>query len=252
MPGDAAGESSAYGQVSVVIPAYNEADRVASTVAGVRAGAGYVREVLVVDDGSTDGTAHQARQAGARVIVLDRRSGKGAALTEGARRARGEIVVFLDADVGESSAEITRLIEPVARGDADMAIARFARGSGRRAGFGIVRRVAALGVRLLCKAEVTAPLSGQRAARRDALLEMAPFAPGFGVEIGLTVDAVRRGYRILEVDCAMTHRETGRNAAGFIHRARQLYWILRALGDRIRPSLRGREPQADRLGTGRR
>ncbi|NLG80241.1 MAG: glycosyltransferase family 2 protein [Firmicutes bacterium] len=224
--------------VSVIIPAHNESHAVASTVRAARAGAvacGFACEVLVVDDGSTDGTAPAAAAAGARVVRMERRSGKGAALTEGVMRATGDVVVFLDADLAETASEVGRLIAPVVRGEADMAIARFPRaprGTGV-GGFGIVKAVARLGIRCLCGLWLSAPLSGQRAARREVVLGLVPFAGGFGVEVALTIDAARRGYRIVEVDCEMSHRATARDFAGFVHRGRQLYWVARALACRV-------------------
>ncbi|MGE5586966.1 MAG: glycosyltransferase family 2 protein [Clostridia bacterium] len=234
--------------VSVIIPAYNESRTVASTVRAAKLGAaacGLPCEVVVVDDGSTDATASAAEAAGARVVRMGRRSGKGAALTEGVMRAEGGVVVFLDADLGETASEVAKLIAPVVRGEADMTVARFPRRQRRTAagGFGIVKAVARLGVRCLAGLSVSAPLSGQRAARREVVLALVPFEGGFGVEVAITIDAARRGYRIAEVDCAMSHRATGRDFAGFVHRGRQLYWVARALVCRA--------VRLPRMGTGR-
>ncbi|HHY33515.1 MAG TPA: glycosyltransferase family 2 protein [Firmicutes bacterium] len=229
------------GRISVVIPAHNERRTIADTVTAARMAArtcGVDCEVLVVDDGSTDGTASVALAAGADVIETGRRLGKGAALTRGVLRATGDVVVFLDADLAETASELGRLVDPIARGEADMSIATFPRaccGGAKRGGFGIVRTLAFLGVRCLCGLSLSAPLSGQRAARREVLLGLVPFAEGFGVEVALTIDAARRGYRIVEVECDMSHRVTGRDLAGFVHRGRQLYWVTRALASRAIP-----------------
>jgi hypothetical protein len=67
-----------------------------------------------------------------------------------------------------------------------------------------------------------APISGQRAVRGDAFERLLPFAPRFGMEIGITVDAARAGLRIAEYELELEHRATGRNLRGFIHRGRQL------------------------------
>lgn len=228
--------------VSVVIPAYNESRTVASTVRAARAGVeacGFACEVLVVDDASADSTAAEAEAAGARVVRMARRSGKGAVLTEGVMRVAGDVVAFLDADLGESASEVRRLIPPIATGRADMAIARFPGHSRGRGGLGAVKTLARMGIRCLCGLRMSAPLSGQRAARREVFLRLAPFAGGFGVEVALTIDAARRGYRIIEVDCDMRHRATGLDIAGFIHRGRQLYWVARALAHRLVVAPRG-------------
>lgn len=219
--------------ISVVIPAYNEGERIASTVSALTQALSEVSEVIVVDDCSSDDTSEKAQAAGALVIPAPRRAGKGAALMQGTLKCKGDIVVFLDADIGETASEIPRLIEPIATGKADMTIARFPElpHVGRK-GLGFVKSTAYWGVRQLCKSELGSILSGQRAARRPTFLGLMPFAPGFGVEVGLTIDALRQGLRILEVDCEMAHRVTGWNLPGLSHRTRQLYWVARAIATR--------------------
>jgi len=102
--------------------------------------------------------------------------------------------------IGETALEIQRLIEPIATDKADMTIARFPEHNHlQRKGLGIVKLTAYWGVKQLCKSELSAVLSGQRAARRHTFLNLMPFAPGFGVEVGLTIDALRKGFRIIEV-----------------------------------------------------
>jgi hypothetical protein len=73
-----------------------------------------------------------------------------------------------------------------------------------------------------------APISGQRALSQAAVADVLPFAAGFGMEIGMTIDAVRAGRRVTEVELDLSHRATGRTLSGFAHRARQLLDILRA------------------------
>jgi hypothetical protein len=77
------------------------------------------------------------------------------------------------------------------------------------------------------------PLSGQRAIRRNVLDSVRPLAPGFGVEVAMTIDAVRAGFRVLEVPVAMEHAVTGRDVAGFLHRGRQGLDLLRATLPRL-------------------
>ena len=80
--------------------------------------------------------------------------------------------------------------------------------------------------------ELSAPISGQRAMRPEVLRAVLPFAPGFGMEIAMTVDAHRAGFRVVEVELDLEHRATGRDARGFAHRARQLADFARVYASR--------------------
>ncbi|MEW6573072.1 MAG: glycosyltransferase family 2 protein [Bacillota bacterium] len=215
-------------KVSVIIPAYNEAARITDTVSAVRM-IPEVTEVIVIDDASTDETGHLATAAGARVIRLPRNSGKGAALNKGVQAAAGDIIVLLDADLGESAQEARNLILPVINGEVDMAVARLPSPK-TKGGFGLVRGLASRGIRFFTGLEMKAPLSGQRAMSRETLSAVTPFADGYGVEVALTIRAVRRGYRVAEIPLSMRHRETGRNVSGFLHRGRQFRDVLITLG----------------------
>ncbi len=213
--------------LEVLIPAYNEAETISQTVRAVLEVPG-VRRVLVVDDGSGDDTARRAAEAGALVVRLEKNQGKGAALNRGAALLEGPFLAFLDADLGESARELEKLARPVLAGEADLAIASFPRLSGA-GGFGLVKGLARLGIFLLGGVSLTSPLSGQRVLTRAVLEAVLPFAPGYGVEVAMTVRAARRGFRIVEVPTAMRHRTTGRDLKGFLHRGRQFWHVLRAL-----------------------
>lgn len=206
-------------RVSIVIPAYNEADTIAATVEAALS-IPEVDEVLVVDDCSGDGTAEAAAAAGARVVSLPRNSGKGAALNYGIHQARGEVLALLDADLGASASEARNLLLPILAGEVDVSIARFPRAR-RKGGFGLVKGLARNGIRYFTGLEMQSPISGQRALRREVLEKLIPLASGYGVEVRMTVDAARYGYRLQEVPVQMTHKETGRNIQGFRHRGRQ-------------------------------
>jgi len=213
---------------SAVIPARNEADRIAATLGALAAVEG-VDEVIVVDDGSTDATADAAAMHGARVVVHARNLGKGAALETGVRSARGEILLLLDADLGDTAAQAALLLDPVRRGEADMAIAMFPVVPGRGGGMGLVVRLARWGIRRAAGREMAAPLSGQRALKREVWDRARHTDRGFGVETGLTIDALRAGFRVVEVPTTMTHRVTGRDVRGVVHRARQFRDVALAL-----------------------
>lgn len=218
--------------VSVIVPAYNEADRIGATVAAARALPG-VTEVIVVDDGSPDATAEAAKKAGAIVVRHEKNAGKARAMETGADKTAGDLLLFLDADLGETAREASVLLGPVQSGEADVTIATFPVIPGRGGGMGVVVRVSREGVRRATGRTMAAPLSGQRCLTREAFAAARPLAPGFGVETAMTIDVLRAGFRILEVPTRMDHRVTGRDFRARVHRARQLRDVLLALLPRL-------------------
>ena len=215
--------------VAVLIPAHNESATVAETVRAALSIDG-VRRVVVIDDGSDDDTDQHAEEAGAKVVRMLGNRGKGTALEAGAARVEdADVVLLLDADLGDTAAQAAALLAPIAAGEADMTIAGFPP-STRKAGFGLVKGLARWGIRTLGGTfEATAPLSGQRALTRECLATIRPFSAGYGVEVGLTVRALRAGFRLAEVPTEMSHASTGRDVAGFIHRGRQFAHVALAL-----------------------
>jgi len=213
--------------VAAIVPALNEEERVAATISALRS-ISDVGEVFVIDDGSTDETVPRAAAAGARAYRLNRRVGKGAALAFGASRTQAPVLLFVDADLAETARETRRLLETVMSGSADVAIATLPR-RGSPSGFGLVEGFARWGIRVLTGRVMEQPLSGQRALRREVLDAIPRLAVGFGVEPAMTVDALRAGFRVIEVPCEMDHARTGRNVAGFAHRARQGIDVAAAL-----------------------
>jgi glycosyltransferase involved in cell wall biosynthesis len=217
--------------VAAIVPARDEAARIGETVRALGTVA-EIAETIVVDDASSDGTAERAREAGALVVHLPARRGKGGALRAGLERTDAEILVFIDGDLG-ATADVARvLLAPVVAGEADMAIA--APSPGKPSGFGLVEGLSRAGIRALTGRRFARPLSGQRALRR-AVLARARIAPRFGVETALTIDAMRAGFRVVEIPVEFVHARTGRSVAGFGHRARQGGDISLALLSRLRP-----------------
>jgi glycosyltransferase involved in cell wall biosynthesis len=218
--------------ISAIVPARNEEERIEDTVRAI-ASLGTVDEILVVDDASTDNTAAVAHQAGATVARLEEHSGKGRAMQAGLEAARGDILLLLDADLGESAKEAACLLPPVLRNEADMTIATFPVLPGRGGGGGRVVRLARRGIEARTGRTMQAPLSGQRAVRRCVLDAADGFDEGFGAEVGLTIDALQAGFRVVEVPTNMTHRVTGRGPRDVLHRFRQYLAVRQSL--RIRP-----------------
>ena len=219
MPDPAAGASPA-----VVVAARNEADRIGDTLAALR-GALPGAALWVADDASSDGTAEAALTAGAQVVSRGRPHGKGANVTAAAEAALGveappSLILLCDGDLGASAARLAPLVEAVERGECDLSVAAFSRRAG--GGFGVALGFARWVIRRLCGIETSAPISGQRAMRVEVLRATLPFARGYGMEVGMTVDAVRAGYRLREYELDLSHRASGRTLAGFAHRARQL------------------------------
>jgi glycosyltransferase involved in cell wall biosynthesis len=228
-------------QVAVLIPAYNEADRIAATVTA--AGALSAADVVVVvDDGSRDGTARAAEQAGASVLRHARNRGKAAAMETGAeairlldQRDRRQVprhLLFLDADLGATAAEAGPLITPVTAGEADMTIGVFA-ARVKLGGHGFVVQLSAAGTRRAIGYSPAQPLNGQRCLTRAAFDAARPLARGFGVETALTIDLKRKGLRIVEVEVPLAHRATGTDLRAQLHRARQFADVALALATRL-------------------
>lgn len=180
---------------TVVIPALNEAAHIADVVRHALADPA-TAEVIVVDDSSIDDTVMLAREAGATVITSTM-LGKGASMRDGVDAAKCDLVVYLDGDLsGLQPRIVTDLCQPLVQGAADLVKARFGRGGGR---------VTELTAKPMLKvffpelAHFAQPLGGLIAARRS-LLQALHFENGYGVDIGLLIDAHSAGARLAEVD----------------------------------------------------
>jgi hypothetical protein len=109
--------------------------------------------------------------------------------------------------------------------EGDLVVAVFSKRAG--GGFGLAVGFAVWAINRLTGLEPQAPISGQRYLSAETAAAVTPFASGFGMEIGMTVDAHRAGLRLTEVELDLEHRATGKTAPGFLHRARQLRDFLR-------------------------
>jgi glucosyl-3-phosphoglycerate synthase len=213
-----------------LVPARDGGATVGATVVALSGMAG-VDRVVVVDDGSTDDTSAAASAVGASVVRLAANVGKAGAVAAGLRAVpEADLYLLVDADTGGSAAGAAPLLAPVVSGQADLAIGVLP--AGVTGGAGLMRRVAGWGIRRACGFEARAPLSGQRAVRGD-LLRSLTLAARFGLETAMTIDAVRAGARVVEIDVDMWHRATGGSFRGLLHRAGQGVDIARALRPRL-------------------
>lgn len=228
--------------VAAIVPAKDEEARLGATLAAMTR-LYEVDLVVVVDDGSSDGTSQIARDAGAVVVRHERNRGKAAALTTGAAevarieqiegREHPRPLLFVDADLEDSAAELGPVADVVATGRADMSIAILPPQRSAGGGFGLVVGLARGGIERLTGFRATQPLSGMRCLTRELYTQVTPLAGGWGVEVGLTVDALRAGARVEEIPVELHHRVTGRDLRAQLHRARQyrdVWWALARRG----------------------
>jgi glycosyltransferase involved in cell wall biosynthesis len=180
--------------VSIVIPAYNESGAIAEVVGVLRAAAAW-REIIVVDDGSTDGTGERAAAAGATVVRHPYNMGNGAAVKNGIRRAAGEYVLIVDADGQHPGEDALRLVSKL--GEYDLVIG--ARSietqatQARRAGNGALNRLASY----LTGRDIPDLTSGFRGARASGLREFLHLLPnGFSTPTTTTLAFLKAGYAV--------------------------------------------------------
>lgn len=217
--------------VSVLLAAYNESGAIERVVKGCRDHAPPGSEIIVIDDGSRDGTGDLAEAAGASVLRLPVNGGKGAAVRRGIERARGDVLLFLDADGQDDPAEIPLLLEALGPG-VDMVVGsrflgRFEEGAIttlNRAGNRFLTEV----VNVLFRARLTDTQAGFRAVRRGHAERARLSADRYDIEVDLLLSVVRSGGRVVEVPVSRAPRRHGQSGLhSFRDGARILARILR-------------------------
>jgi glucosyl-3-phosphoglycerate synthase len=217
-------------RILAIVTARGEEGRISSTIRGLRK-LPQIRDVTVVDDGSVDRTAEEARAAGATVLRMPA-AGKGTSLENALDQLlRAEVYVLTDGDLGESATGIRPLLGPVLSGRADLAVGILP--APPTGGFGVVKSLSARLVAEVAGTRPREPLSGQRVITRNCLWACRPLARGFGLESAMTADALRLGFRVEEIPVQLEHRFGHKDLPGFLHRARQGADILRALVPRM-------------------
>lgn len=226
-------EGEGNGDLAILVAARNEADRVGETIASLtRAFPG--ASIWLADDASGDGTAEIALSGGASVVSRRFPHGKGGNVTACAdallHRDRPGLILVCDADLGSSAGRLGPLVDAVRRDECDLAVASFLRRVG--GGFGVALGFSRWAIRDRSGFIAEAPISGQRAMRTEVMEAVLPLARGYGLETGMTIDAVRAGFRVAEYEVDLSHRATGKSLGGFIHRLRQLVDFIRAWWER--------------------
>lgn len=226
-------------RVAIVIAAKDEDASIAATI---RASKAIPRADLfvVIDDGSTDHTGDAARAAGAVVVRHAVNRGKASAMETGAKvvamrdpeSGPRRLILFLDGDLGDSAAETFPLVEAVLNRRVDCAIAAIPK-QDDTGGHGFTGRMARWGIRWATGWQPTQPLSGQRCVRAKALFDCMPLAHKWGVETGMTMDLLVRGYSVQEIPCDLQHRATGNDWAGYKHRLNKLKDVFLAVFTRL-------------------
>lgn len=214
-------------RVSVIIPAFNEGETIATTVRDLRnLYPNY--EVLVIDDGSEDRTALIAQRAGARVHRNHRNMGYGASLKQGLRKAHGDIIVFMDADGQHDSCEVADLVDHLEA--TDMVVGERSRDAitpARRPGKWVLGRVA----EYLVGQPIPDINSGFRTFYRDEALPYLPILPnGFSLTTTQTLAMMRDGRDITYIPISVKPREGGRSTVRFVRDGtKTLLLILRVI-----------------------
>ena len=232
-------QSSVPMQLSIVLPAKNEAAAIGATVEKIHAQLLQMQivgeiEVLVVNDGSTDDTAAVAQAAGARVVQHPYSKGNGAAIKTGARSALGEVLVFMDADGQHDPADIPRLLNELNQGN-DMVVGARQKGSqasvGRGLANGLYNRLASW----MTGHKVEDLTSGFRAVRADKFREFLYLLPnGFSYPTTSTMAFFRAGYSVAYIPIH-AHKRIGKSHIRLLHDGVRFLLIIFKIGTLFSP-----------------
>ena len=193
-------------EVSVVIPAYNEEEAIGMTVRDVLEQVPNLREVIVVDDGSTDSTANTAEEAGATVIRSPYNKGNGAAVKAGLRAAVGDVVVMMDGDGQHSAKDVVRLLEQIEQGH-DMCVG--ARTFSSQAGLhrGLANWLFNTLASYVAGHRIPDLTSGLRAIRREVARRFIYLLPNtFSYPSTITLALFRAGYSVTYIPIEAARR----------------------------------------------
>lgn len=200
--------------VTVVIPSKNEAAMIQEVIEGVRP---YADEIMVVDGHSTDDTRRLALELGARV-ELDHGRGKGDGIRTAIDKAKGDVLVFIDADGSHEPADIPKLVAPILAGEADLVIGSRGRGGSDEA-FGTIGdfmrntggHIILLAINYRFGVRLTDSQNGFRAIRGDVARKLGLRENLTTIEQEMLIKCLKQGYRVSEVPSHEYRRRHGRS-----------------------------------------
>ena len=223
-------------EISVLIPAYNEAEIIADVVSGVRATMERLNrpyEILVIDDGSTDETALRAQSAGARVISHPYNIGNGAAVKTGIRQAKGDILVMMDGDGQHNPECIAPMLEKIGR--YDMVVGARSGDSESHFHRDLANRLYNLFASYICKRKIQDLTSGFRAVKSDIARQFISMLPNsFSYPTTITMGVIHEGYSLTYVPIK-TNRRVGKSKIRLIADGSRFLLIILKIATLLSP-----------------
>lgn len=211
--------------VCALVPMYNEEKYAYNTIKALK-NIDIIAKIIVIDDGSTDKTWKIVSGIdGIERLQHTKNLGKAQSIMNGIQHCNADIYVFVDGDLGHSAKGIKDVIDSVLMDECDLCIAKPMKSQG--GGIGFLRFFSRFAVRLITGTDFGYPLCGQRAVKKEVILNKnVRLYNRYGMEVGMLIGALKCGYRVKLVEADITHRFTGKNIAGFVHRLGQFLDIF--------------------------
>nr|HDO80176.1 glycosyltransferase family 2 protein [Candidatus Bathyarchaeota archaeon] len=218
-------------KVSIIIPCFNEEATISEVIERVkRVDLGVEKEIIVVDDGSTDESFDEARKHDGIILVRhERNMGKGAAVRTGIRHSTGNVIVIQDADMEYFPEDIPALIAPILRREADVAYGSRFLGSikGMSLSHYVGNQILSWATRILFGANVTDMMTGYKAFRRDVIEGLKLKSKGFEFEPEVTAKLLKRGVKIVETPIVYSVRRNGVAKIRWSDGVVCLWWLIK-------------------------
>ena len=220
-------------EISVIIPSYNDKPTITKIIERVKESLPYGREIIIVDDGSTDGsrdTLKNIEGEGVKVIFHERNIGKGGAIKTGFAQAKGDIVVIQDSDLEYDPREIPFLIQPIKDGVADAVFgSRLTGGKPQRVHMfwhKVGNNFITLIANVLYNSTLTDVTTGYKAFKRDFVKNIKIKSKGFAIESELTAKILKKGARLYELPISYYGRSYKEGKKIRFYHAFEIIWAL--------------------------